>query len=75
MDISVWSPLKVHCSANWPTHNLTGWTASTSHNESIHICDLVITLLSICQAPSVLAAERPTYADLAGIRESETYLG
>lgn len=32
------------------------------------------TLLSICQEPGVLAADKPTNADLAGTRESETYL-
>lgn len=32
------------------------------------------TLLSICQDPSVLAADSPTYEFLAGMRESETNL-
>lgn len=36
--------------------------------------NLVRTLLSVCHEPSVLAADSPMYADLAGSTEAETNL-
>lgn len=38
------------------------------------IDEVYVTLLSVCHDPSVLAADRPIYAFLAGINESEMNL-